>query len=249
MTGTPLAGRAGLITGAGSGIGRATALLAARCGAAVAVADLDPVAGEQTVSEIKQAGGEAIFVATDVAVDEDVRAAVEAAVEQFGGLHFAHNNAGVGSPGGVCEADESGWQRTIAVNMTGTFTCLRHEIAHMRSHGGGSIVNTASLWGIRGGNHSAAYVATKHAVVGLTRSAALDYGSEGVRVNAIAPGIIRTPMTTPHAQALQTLIDRAPDRRWGEPEEVAQTVVWLASDAASLVTGSVLTVDGGISAT
>lgn len=165
MTGTSLAGRVGLITGAGSGIGRATALLAASRGAAIAVADLDTEAGKETVREINLAGGDALFVKTDIAIDEQVRAAVTGAIEHFGGLHFAHNNAGIGSPGGVCEAEESGWHRTIAVNLTGTFSCMRYEIAHMRQHGGGSIVNTASLWGIRGGNHSAAYVATKHGVV------------------------------------------------------------------------------------
>ncbi len=247
---TSLAGRVALVTAAGSGIGRASAELLARHGVAVVVSDVDADAGAAVVERISDSGGEACFVQADVADEESVRRAVETARTNFGRLDIAFNNAGIGARGTVTSVDRAGWDRVLAVNLTGTFLCMRHEVAVMLDLGGGSIINTASVWGQVGGANNAVYVATKHAVIGLTKSAALDFAQDNIRVNAIAPGVILTPMMESNADTptSRALVARTAMKRWGEAAEVAQAVLWLAGDQSSLVTGSVLTVDGGFCA-
>ena len=244
-----LAGAGALVTGAGSGIGRAAALLFAEYGARVAAIDLDGERAAATAKEIEAAGGEAVSIACDVADEDAVAAAVAAAAEAFGRVSVAFNNAGTFHPADVAELDAADWRRVIDVNLTGVFHCLKHELRHMEPAGGGAIVNTASIWGLIGEYQQAAYVASKHAVIGLTRSVALDYATRGVRVNAIAPGVIRTAMTAVvPAEVVDGLLRRQATARWGEPREVAEAAAWLCSEHASLVTGTVLTVDGGFTA-
>lgn len=244
-----LAGAGALVTGAGSGIGRAAALLFAEYGARVAAIDLDGERAAATAKEIEAAGGEAVSIACDVADEDAVAAAVAAAAEAFGRVSVAFNNAGTFHPADVAELDAADWRRVIDVNLTGVFHCLKHELRHMEPAGGGAIVNTASIWGLIGEYQQAAYVASKHAVIGLTKAVALDYATRGVRVNAIAPGVIRTAMTAVvPAEVVDGLLRRQATARWGEPREVAEAAAWLCSEHASLVTGTVLTVDGGFTA-
>jgi len=244
-----LAGAGALVTGAGSGIGKASALLFADLGAKVAAVDVDPERAAATVKDIQAAGGEAVAIACDVADEDAVAAAVATAAEAFGRLSVAFNNAGTFHPADVADLDAADWRRVIDVNLTGVFHCLKHELRHMEPAGGGAIVNTASIWGLVGEYQQAAYVASKHAVIGLTKSAALDYATRGVRVNAIAPGVIRTAMTAQvPGEIVGGLLQRQAVARWGEPREVAEAAAWLCSDLSSLVTGTVLTVDGGFTA-
>jgi NAD(P)-dependent dehydrogenase (short-subunit alcohol dehydrogenase family) len=244
------AGKVALVTGAGAGIGRASAQAFAREGASVVVADLDAGGGEETVRLIAEAGGQAVFVRTDVGVPEQVEAMVQAAVDAFGGLDYAHNNAGIASGGRpVAEFLDEEWNRVLAVMLTGVYHCLKAEIPRMLERGGGAIVNTASGAGLVGFPGQAAYVAAKHGVIGLTKVAALDYGSKGVRVNALCPGTARTPMVDtavandPSLEAY--LAGLHPIGRIARAEEIAGGAVWLCSDAASFVLGHALAVDGG----
>lgn len=244
-----LDGAGAVITGAGSGIGKAAALLFASYGARVAALDLDGDGAAATAKEIEAAGGEAVALRCDVADEEGVARAVAAAVEAFGRVRVAFNNAGTFHPADVAELDAADWRRVVDVNLTGVFHCLKHELRHMGPAGGGAIVNTASIWGLTGEYQQAAYVATKHAVVGLTRSVALDYATRGVRVNAVAPGVIRTAMTAGVPdEIIASLLQRQAVARWGEPREGAEAAAWLCSEHASLITGTVLTVDGGFTA-
>jgi NAD(P)-dependent dehydrogenase (short-subunit alcohol dehydrogenase family) len=245
-----VAGKVAFVTAAGSGIGEATARLLAAHGAALVLCDINGETGEATAARIRAAGGEARFVRADVADEGDVRHAVSTVTEQYGRLDIAFNNAGIGSRGTVRTVERESWDRVVAVNATGTFLCVRYEVDAMLATGGGSIINNASVWGLVAGGNSASYVTTKHAVVGLTKSAALDFAQHNIRVNAIAPGVILTPMMQPHAETPTTraLVARTAMNRWGEAAEVAQAVLWLASDAASLVTGTVLNIDGGFCA-
>ncbi len=247
-----LAGRAGVVTGAASGIGRATALALVAAGADVLVVDLDEAGGEETV-RLAEGSGSASLFAADVADPESARGFVAAALERFGRLDFAHNNAGVvfaGAP--IHEVSDADWQRMIDVDLTGVFNCMRAEIPPMLAAGGGSIVNTASGVGVVGLPGQGPYVAAKHGVVGLTRVAALDYAGQGIRVNAVCPGSIETPLFDEAAAAdpeLRGLVEAGhPIGRLGRSEEIADTVVWLVSDASSFVTGQPILVDGGYTA-
>ncbi len=239
-----------LITGASSGIGRSTAGVFAREGAKVVAADVDADGGAATVEAIRSAGGEAAFVACDVSQAGEVAAAVDFAVETFGGLDCAHNNAGIDGPmGPAADYSEKDYDRVIAVNLKGVFLCMKYEIPRMLARGGGAIVNTASIAGLTGVRNLSPYVASKHGVNGLTKAVALEYAQAGIRVNSVCPGVIRTPMVDQIVAANPEMQDAltadTPVARIGEPEEIGQAVAWLCSDAASFVTGETLTVDGG----
>jgi NAD(P)-dependent dehydrogenase (short-subunit alcohol dehydrogenase family) len=242
-------GRAGLVTGAAGGIGRATAVALAREGAAgVLVCDLEARGedGEQTVHLIEQEGGHAEFLAGDVSVSADCAAAVARTVEVFGRLDFAHNNAGVELQESVVGTTEADFDQVIAVNLKGVWLGMKHQIPQMLEGGGGAIVNTASLAGLVAVPSLAAYIASKHGVVGLTRAAAVEHANDGIRVNCVCPAAIRTAMIEilpPERQ--QELIAPQAMNRLGEPSEVAESVVWLLSDRSSFVTGIALSVDAG----
>jgi NAD(P)-dependent dehydrogenase (short-subunit alcohol dehydrogenase family) len=249
-------GKVALVTGGASGIGRATALTFAREGAKLVIADMNEDGGHQTVHLIKENGGEAIFVKTNVTQTTEVEALISKAVETYGRLDCAHNNAGISGAGIggeqrmlTAEYPEERWHQVIAINLTGVWLCMKYEIPQMLTQGGGAIVNTASVAGLVGGVGLSAYVASKHGVVGLTKTAALEYAKSGVRVNAVCPGFIRTPMTAQSmrdSERLERIIATEPIGRVGEPQEIAEAVVWLCSDAASFVTGHTMTVDGGM---
>jgi len=246
-------GKIALVTGAGSGIGRATALVFAREGAKVVVADVVVDGGEETVRQIKAAGGEALFVKADMAKAAEVEAMVQKAVATYGRLDCAHNNAGIeGATGRTADYREEDWDRVISINLTGVWFCMKYEIAQMLKQGGGAIVNTASDAGLLGVPQMPAYVASKHGVVGLTKTAALEYAKSGIRVNAVCPGVIKTPMveriTGQRAGRAERMAAVEPVGRMGKPEEIAEAVVWLCSEAASFVTGLPMPVDGGIAA-
>ena len=250
-----LESKVALITGGNSGIGKATALLFAREGAKVAIAARREKEGEEIVSLLTESGGDAIFIKTDIAQASEVKTMVEKTVEAFGRLDCAFNNAGRPGDAGKPTHDypEDIWRQVVDVNLTGTFLCMKHELQQMVKQGGGVIVNDASVAGLRGSKEiSASYVATKHGVVGLTRSVALEYASEGIRVNAVCPGWIRTAMVEGafqrHPDLEASIIEQTALGRVGTPEEVAEAVVWLCSDSASYVTGHTLVIDGGMTA-
>ena len=249
MTGQ-LEGKVSLITGGGSGIGKASALAFAREGSKVVVADVNVEGGEQTVRLIQDTGGEATFVRADVSNSGDVSDMVSHAAQTYNRLDCAFNNAGIsGGRGRIHEYTEDDWSRVLNINLTGVWLCMKYEIIQMLKQGGGAIVNTASVMGLVGGSRSPAYGATKHGVVGLTKTGAVDYAQEAIRINAVCPGYIRTPMieqgilSDPVAE--ERVVSRHPMHRLGTPEEIAEAVVWLCSDAASFVTGHAMTVDGG----
>jgi 2,5-dichloro-2,5-cyclohexadiene-1,4-diol dehydrogenase 1 len=251
-----LEGRSLIITGAASGIGAEAARRAASGGARVTLADLSADAGERVVGEIRQAGGEAQFVRTDISEEDDVRRLVESAVERYGALHGAFNNAGVAPFSSV----GNGWHplaelptpallRSLKVNVIGTFYSMKHEIPAILASGGGAIVNTSSANGLVAIPNSAEYIAAKHAVIGLTKAGALDYATRGVRVNAVLPGIIDTPMLAaavgPDVDLQGAFAGAMPIGRLGRPGEVADAALFLLTDAASLITGASISVDGG----
>ncbi|GGN58766.1 short chain dehydrogenase [Streptomyces albiflavescens] len=245
-TSEQFAGRVAMVTGAGSGIGRASALAFAARGVAVGVCDVNAEGGKETVSLIESVGGKALFLHTDVASGDAVREAVDTIVASYGGLHFAHNNAGTFAMALTGELSEADFTRVLNVNLLGVFLCMRHQIPRMLEAGGGAIVNTASIWAHTGMPTQAAYVASKHGVAGLTKTAAIEYAAQGVRVNAVSPGYIETPMTAANPpDAVAAILSRQPIGRAGQPEEVAAAAAWLCSDEASLITGAVLNVDGG----
>ena len=246
--------RVALVTGGGSGIGRASAVVFAREGARVVVTDVDEDGGQETVRIIEAAGGTARFVRADVSQAAEVAALVEQAVSTYGRLDCALNNAGIqGDIRQTAECSRENWDRIIATNLTGVWLCMKHEIPHMLSQGGGAIVNTSSNFGLVGSNGMPAYSASKHGVLGLTKTAALEYAKSGIRVNAVCPGPVQTPLVDKVLAAQPELGDqiikaieaREPVGRMGQPEEIAEAVVWLCSDAASFVTGTAMSVDGG----
>ena len=247
-----LESRVALVTGASSGIGRASAIAFAREGAKVVAADVDVVGGEETVSMIKEAGGDAIFFQSDVSRTADVEAMVNNAIESYGRLDCAHNNAGIEGSIGIHthEYREDVWDRIISINLKGVWLCMKYEILQMLKQGGGAIVNTASIAGLVGSPLAGpGYGASKHGVVGLTKTAALEYAQQGIRVNAVCPGIICTPMVERLISAIPDgetrIVEREPVGRLGTPEEIAEAVVWLCSAAASFITGHAMAVDGG----
>ncbi|MGH8323505.1 MAG: glucose 1-dehydrogenase [Steroidobacteraceae bacterium] len=248
-----LDGKVALITGAGSGIGQATARIFAREGAKLVLADVVAEGGNRTLQIVQDRGAEAIFVKCDVARWSDVDAAVAKAVQTYGRLDCAFNNAGIeGASGDTHECTDENWNRVIAINLTGVWYCMKAELAQMLKQGRGAIVNTSSGAGLAGVPHMPAYVAAKHGVAGLTRAAALEYGRHNIRINAVCPGPIRTPMLGRLTQKRPDIEERfaraEPLRRLGEPGEIGEAAAWLCSDHASFVTGLPMPVDGGFMA-
>lgn len=244
-----LAGKVALVTGGSTGIGRATARAFAAAGASVVLADVNEAAGEALAQELRDAGQTAIFLRADVAQAGDVERLVSETVAQFGRVDCAHNNAGIlGGIARLAEVSEDEYDRLMGVNLKGVWLCLRAEILQMQRQGGGAIVNTASIAGIRGSAWLPIYSTTKHGVVGLTRAAALGYAEDGIRVNAVCPGYVDTQMVTNTPLLQQRAAERTPMGRLATPEEIAAAVVWLCSDAASYMTGEALVMDGGATA-
>jgi NAD(P)-dependent dehydrogenase (short-subunit alcohol dehydrogenase family) len=245
-----LEGKVALVTGGGTGIGRATARAFAHHGAEVVIAGPDDGNGAAAVDEIEAAGGKALFVAADVTKASDAEAMVAAAVDRFGGLDVAFNNAGMeASTSALADVTEEEWDKVTAVNVKGVFLSIKYEVPAMQARGGGAIVNASSVLGLVGSSNGALYAATKHAVSGITRCAALDYAPSNIRVNATAPGMIDTPMIDRTAVNMgvpkEAFGEAHPLGRVGRPEEIAEAVVWLCSDRSSFVTGTVLSLDGG----
>lgn len=265
MTTESFEGKVALVTGAAAGIGRASALAFARAGAKVIVADVDIAGGEETVAQLKNAGGDAAFVRTDVSRQKEVKALIKQAVMLYDRLDCAHNNAGIeGARARTAALAEEDWDRTIAINLKGVWLCMKFEIQQMAKQRCGAIVNTASVAGHVGLSRYAAYAASKHGVIGLTQSAALEYMKSGIRINAVSPGLIDTAMVERAigdlgraglgGQLVESvrrqfvrfgLTAQQPAKRSGSPDEVAAAVLWLCSDGASYVNGHTLVVDGG----
>ena len=254
--GVLLTGKVVVVTGAAGGIGRASALVMAREGAKIAVADIMTAGGEETVAMIDRAGGEAFFVPTDVSKADDVEAMVAKTVERFGRLDGAYNNAGIHAAhreARTADVPEDDWDRVLAINLKGIWLCMKYEIRQMLTQGGGAIVNASSICGLIGSRNFIlpAYTASKHGVTGLTRVAAQEYAKDGLRINAVAPGPIKTAMTqgsfTPGVDPAVIERERypVPIGRRGDPEEVGEAVAWLLSDKASFITGNIMEVDGG----
>ncbi|HET9014401.1 MAG TPA: glucose 1-dehydrogenase [Thermomicrobiaceae bacterium] len=242
-----LDGKIALVTGAGSGIGRTAALAFAREGARVVAADVVD-GGEEVARAIRDGGGQAEFLRADVASQEDVRRMVAVVVERFGRLDCAFNNAGVGgASASTADYTLEDWNRVLSVNLTGVWLCMKHELLQMRAQGSGVIVNNASILGLVGFRNAPAYVASKHAVLGLTKTAALENARSGIRVTAVCPGFIHTPMVDRglSEESARTIAGQHAMGRMGTPEEVADAVVWLCCDQASFVTGQPLVIDGG----
>ena len=241
-------GKVVLVTGGSSGIGRATSLLFARHGAKVVIGDINPT-GEETVEKIKREKGDAIFVPTDVRDAEQVQNLVATAVKTYGGLNCAFNNAGVlPAMALLADTEESAFDQTFAVDVKGVFLAMKHEIQQMLKTGGGAIVNTASIAGLIAEQGISSYVAAKHAVIGLSKAAAIEYASQGIRINAIAPGLVQTPMTKhwyDDPATRQFFTANTPLGRFAQPEEIAYMVLFLSSDLASFAVGQTFTVDGG----
>jgi NAD(P)-dependent dehydrogenase (short-subunit alcohol dehydrogenase family) len=242
---------AAFVTGAGGGIGRAVALRFARAGSAVTVVDIDPDRGGETARMVRETGAQSLFIQADVADGKKVADAVRVTVAEFGGLDFAHNNAGItGERALIHETSPEDWQRILDVNLTGIWNCLRHEIPVMLAAGGGAIVNTSSAAGLTGTPELSAYAASKFGVIGLTRSVAVEYAAEGIRVNAVCPGLVATPMLAAFTQAHPDWLTgmNLPQGRMADPDDIAAAVVWLCSSDAGHVNGVALPVDGGVMA-
>ncbi len=243
-----LKNKVALITGAGSGIGEAASLLLAKNGAAVVLSDMDGSGGQRVLEAVRKGGGQAEFILGDVSLPADCERMVTVAVKRFGRLDIAVNNAGISGPAALTgDYPQDGWDKVIAVNLSGVFYGMRHQIPAMLKAGGGSIINMASILGQVGFATASAYVAAKHGVVGLSRNAAVEYAAQGIRVNSVGPGFIRTPLLTKNLsqEQMDGIASLHPIGRLGTPEEVAELVLWLASDRSSFVTGSYYAVDGG----
>lgn len=248
MTGI-LQGKVAIVTGGGSGIGRAAATVFAREGARVVVGDVAVEGGEETAKMVKKAGGDAIFVKCDVSKAAEVEAMISKAVETYGRLDCAFNNVGISHMGKLADCTEEEWDRVIDINLKGVWLCMKYEITYMAAHGGGAIVNTSSTAGLVGNPIGPIYATSKHGVIGLTKSGALQYAKSGIRVNAVCPEAVRTGMTLPawssDPQRQARAVSKVPMGRPSAPEEIAEAVLWLLSDAASFVTGCAMAVDGG----
>ena len=245
-----LAGKVVVVTGGAAGIGRATAVAFARQGASVVIGDIDGAGAKEIAASIRDNGGEASSVRVDVTKSAEVQHMIASTVDRYGGLDYAFNNAGfVGSTAGIVETSEEDWLRVMATNLTGVWLCMKHEIPEMLKRGGGAIVNNGSAVGLVGAAGQVSNVASKHGVSGLTKSAALQFATQGIRVNAVAPGLVHTPLTdrlkASRPDAVAAMLSVVPLGRWCEPEEVANVVVFLCSDWASHVTGHVMPIDGG----
>jgi NAD(P)-dependent dehydrogenase (short-subunit alcohol dehydrogenase family) len=246
-------GKVAVITGGGSGIGLAAAHAFSREGAAVMIGDIDPIACEKAVTAINSKGGNASYFPMDVTKSADVQAFIARTVAEFGGLQYAFNNAGlVGSVAGIVDTPEEDWHRVLATNLTGVWLCMKYEIPEMLKGGGGVIINNGSVTGLVGSAGPIGNVASKHGVSGLTKSAALQYATQGIRVNAVAPGLVRSKLNdeiiAQYPQAEAAMLSGVPQSRWGEPEEIAEAVIFLCSDRASLITGHIMAIDGGFTA-
>jgi NAD(P)-dependent dehydrogenase (short-subunit alcohol dehydrogenase family) len=239
-----------LVTGAGGGIGAVCAAAFARAGASVVVTDLNAEGGEATVAKIRADGGQAEFFAADVTDPDAVAATVDFAVRTYGGLHYAHNNAGVlGESARLTDCDDQTWFRTVHINLNAVYLGLKHQIPAILASGGGAVVNTSSFSGLVAVPFASAYVASKHGVIGLTKAAAVEFGKKGVRVNAVCPGSARTQLNLERVAGNpaieKAMTDVSPMKRFVEPEEIANAVTWLCSEEASFVNGHALAVDGG----
>ncbi len=240
-------GKVVIVTGASSGIGQATAFAFAREGAKVILSDIQERDGVATVNAIKKENGEAHFISCDVSSEEQVKSLVEKTIEKYGRLDCAYNNAGVeGAPSSTIECSTENWDKTININLKGVWLCMKYEIPAMLRNGKGSIVNCSSIAGLVGFETIPAYVASKHGVIGLTETAALEFAKNNIRVNAVCPGAIHTPMLDRFTHGEEkTMAEQDPMGRVGRPEEIADSVLWLCSDKASYVTGQSIAVDGG----
>ncbi len=246
-----LKNKVAVVSGAGSGIGRAIAVTYAREGAKVVITDINESHGKETVDAIEKAGGEAFFVKADSSVAEENKKLVEAVVAKYGRLDIACNNAGMGGPAAPTgEYDPASWDKVIALNLSGVFYACRYEIEQMMKNGGGSIVNIASIHGTVAAPNSPAYTASKHGVVGLTKNIAAEYGEKNIRCNAVGPGYIETPLLTDHLNKdmMQAVADKSTMKRLGTPQEIAELVLFLSSDKSSFTTGSYVIADGGYTA-
>ena len=236
-------GKVALVTGAGSGIGRASSLAFAKEGAKVVVADIHLKRGKETVHFIQKKGGEAFFVKADISKSQEIKRLIEKVIRTYGHFDFAHNNAGVGgSAASVSHCTEENWNYVHDINLKGIWLCMKYEIPHMMKRRQGVIINTSSIFGMIGLKNHAAYVSSKHGVIGLTKTAAMECAARKVRVNAICPGAIATPMV---GRITSKLVAQHPLGRVGTPEEIAKAVVWFCSDDASFITGHCLVIDGG----
>jgi NAD(P)-dependent dehydrogenase (short-subunit alcohol dehydrogenase family) len=248
-----LEGKTAIITGGASGIGEASVKVFAREGAMITIADINEAQGEKLARMIKEMGSDALFVRTDISSREDVEMMVKKTVEHFGRLDCAFNNAGLeGKQATTAEISEDEWDRIMGINLKGAWFCMKYEIEYMLKHGGGAIVNTSSAAGLMGFPGLSAYTASKHGLLGLTKTAAMEYASRNIRINAICPGVIRTPMVDRFLGGNKELeahfIEKEPVGRMGLPQEIAEAAMWLCSDKASFVTGASIPVDGGMTA-